>query len=62
VSARTAHTIIREHYGLNRPVTDAEVRAEIANLERRAERGMLDDVISGPLYYQLLVAGYCKDC
>ena len=35
--------IIRQHYALNRPVTNAEVRAEIRNLRRRAIAGTLDN-------------------
>lgn len=33
-----AKRIIRRHYRLNRPVTDAEARAEIENLKRRRAR------------------------
>src|SRR5688500_16601652 len=39
---RAAALRVREHYGLTRPVTDTEVRAEVANLLRRG-RGNLDD-------------------
>ena len=38
-----AARIIRNHYGLSRKVTVDEVRAEIANIERRRDAGSLDD-------------------
>ena len=34
------HAIVREHYGINRPVSDSEVNAEIANLVRRRDTGL----------------------
>lgn len=39
-----ARRIVRSHYGLTRPATEAETRAEVANIARRRERGLgLDD-------------------
>jgi protein-disulfide isomerase-like protein with CxxC motif len=38
-----ARRIIRNHYQLNRRVTDAEVRAEFANIKQRHTAGTLDD-------------------
>ena len=35
--------IIRKHYGLNRPVTEEERLAEVANLERKISKGLCDD-------------------
>lgn len=35
--------IIRNFYGLKRPVTLAEALAEIKNLERKRDKGLLDD-------------------
>lgn len=35
--------IIRRHYRLARPVTPAEVHAEVANIKRRRAAGSLDD-------------------
>lgn len=37
---RTAAQIIRKHYGLKRPVTAAEVAAEIKNLKRRRDQSL----------------------
>lgn len=51
-SLARAGAIIRAHYGLARAVTPAEVRAEIANLRRKAGIGLLDDSQSR-LYYRL---------
>jgi hypothetical protein len=34
---------VRNHYGLARPVTDAELAAEVANIERRRKGAGLDD-------------------
>lgn len=34
--------IVREHYGLSRPVTPQELRDEIANLKRKRIKGNLD--------------------
>ena len=39
----TPAQIIRQHYGLNRPVTPAEVEAEVSNLLRKWHKGNLDD-------------------
>jgi hypothetical protein len=49
--------IVRKHYGLNRPVTDDELRAEIANLRRRHKAGSLD-TNQGYLKAALTNAGY----
>lgn len=38
----TPNQIVRRHYGLDRPVTDDEVTAEVANIKRRG-MGNLDD-------------------
>jgi hypothetical protein len=46
--------IIRAFYRLNRPVTDAELEAEIANLERRRDAGTLCN-LSGDLAARLHV-------
>ena len=35
--------IMRELFQLNRPVTDEELEAEIKSLERRRDKGALDD-------------------
>ncbi len=34
---------VRRHYGLNRPITDEELDAEVVNLRRKDARGTLDD-------------------
>ena len=38
----TPNQIVRKHYSLKRPVTDIEVAAEVANIERKGH-GYLDD-------------------
>lgn len=48
---KSAHTVIQEHYGLDRRVTDKEVDAEIAMLKRRGFAN-LDDGLRR-LYYAL---------
>ena len=40
---RAAARIIRRHYGLTRPVTPAECKAEILNCARKRAAGTLDD-------------------
>jgi len=39
-----AKRVIREHYGLDRAVTDAETEAEIASITRKRDKGSLDDM------------------
>ena len=43
MSTENAARIIRQHYGLTRPVTAEEVAAELAMLHRKAAKGTLDD-------------------
>ena len=35
--------VVRKHYGLRRPITEQEVKAEISNLMRKKRKGVLDD-------------------
>lgn len=44
--------VIKKHYGLSRPVTDAEVRAEVESLRHKDARSGLDD-FSEKLYVRL---------
>jgi len=47
-----AARIIRNHYGLDRPVTDQELNAEVQSLIRKHANGSLDDQ-SARLYIAL---------
>ena len=43
MSKEKMKNILRLHYELHRPVTDDEIDAEVKNLERKRDKGTLDD-------------------
>ena len=43
MTTQEAARIVRQHYGLSRPVTAEEVAAEVANIKRRRAGYGLDD-------------------
>ena len=52
-----ARSIVRAHYQLERRVTDEEVHAEIANVARKRDRGIMDDraaLLDAALYSAML--------
>jgi hypothetical protein len=52
-----ARIAIRNHYGVSRPITDAEVLAEIENLKRKGPANW-DDVNDRPLAARLQGMGF----
>jgi hypothetical protein len=35
--------IIAQHYGINSPLSNADIRAELLNLNRKHSKGIMDD-------------------
>lgn len=60
VPMRAAARIIRNHYGLTRPVTPAECEAEILNCARKRANGSLDD-FQALLTARLINAGFIRE-